>query len=157
MTRCTWVDTVSEIMSPYWPGRTGKVRKRDVLGRGGVRWEGLVHFHYSGPLPPVVWPEYVANEGMLQLALLAVHPRFRGPENLWNDVTTLTRRRLRASRVQLNHEMKALKCQHKHQRSRVWPLGSAIPSNRPTKLMFLGQGVGVGACWLPGCHRQKTT
>lgn len=99
-----------------------------------------VHFPNSWPLPPVVWPEYMANGGMLQLGLLAINPCFRGPKifemmlQLWQDVI------LRASKSSVFKSWnEGLKCQHKHQRSRVWPLGSAIPSIRP-ELGFLGQG-----------------
>ena len=80
------------------------------------------------------------NGGMLQLGLLAINPCFRGPEifemmlQLWQDVIL---RASESSAVKSWNE--GLKCQHKHQRSRVWPLGSAIPSIRP-ELGFLGQG-----------------
>lgn len=82
----------------------------------------------------------MAIGGMLQLGLLANNPCFSRPKifemvlQLWQDVI------IRASKSSvIKSRNEGLKCQHKHQRSRVWPPGSAIPSIRP-ELGFLGQG-----------------
>lgn len=86
MTKCTRVDTVSELMSPHQRGGGGNAR-----GWGG--WgEKAVHFPNLRPLPPAVWPEYAANGGMLQLGLLAANPCFRGPETFEVVEQLLTRR-----------------------------------------------------------------
>lgn len=86
MTKCTRVDTVSELMSPHrWEGE----RKRR-----GRKWgeKKAVHFPNLWPLPPVVWPEYAAKGGMIQLGLLAVSPCFRGPKIFEMMEQLLTRR-----------------------------------------------------------------
>lgn len=86
MTKCTRVDTVSELMSPH--------RRVGGDARGGERRgeKKAVHFPNLRPLPPAVWPEYVANGGMLQLGLLAINPCFRGPETFEMMEQLLTRR-----------------------------------------------------------------
>lgn len=59
---------------------------------GGGGEKKAVHFPNSWPPPPAVWPEFMANRGMLQLGLSAIDPCFCGAQNVWDDVTTLTRR-----------------------------------------------------------------
>lgn len=72
-------------------------------------------------------------------------------QNLWNGVIFWQDVNFWASKSSVIKSWnEGLKCQHKHQRSRVWPPGRAIPSIRP-ELDFLGQG----ACWLLWCQRQK--
>lgn len=85
MTKCTRVDTVSELMSPH--RRRGEARGGERRGE-----EKAVHFPNLRPLPLAAWPEYAANGGMLQLGLLAVNPCFRGPETFEKMEQLLTRR-----------------------------------------------------------------
>lgn len=87
MTKCTRVDTVSELMSPHRKGGRGTQEEGSVGGK-----KKAVHFPNLWPLPPAVWPEYTANRGMLQLGLLAVNPCFRGPETFEMMEQLLTRR-----------------------------------------------------------------
>lgn len=87
MTKCTRVDTVSELMSLHRRGRGGGTQEE-----GGGTGEKAVHFPNLWPLPPAVWPEYAAKGGMLQLGLLAVNPCFRGPKIFEMMEQLLTRR-----------------------------------------------------------------
>lgn len=98
----------------------------------------------------VVWPEVLASGECYSQAYRPMIRASVGPKSLkWCYI--LTRRQHWASKSSVIKSWnEGLKCQHKHQRSRVWPPGRAIPSIRP-EMDFLGQG----ACWLPWCQRQK--
>lgn len=94
-----WVDTVSEIMSSYW-------MEKVIGGRGRKQTSPLSKFMASST-SSLAW--ICGQWGNVTVSLLAINPCFNGPKNLWNGVTTLTRRHfLELPRVlSLNHEMKA--------------------------------------------------
>lgn len=147
MTKCTRVDTVSELMSPH---------RRGGDARGGERngEKKAVHFPNLWPLPPADWPEYVANRGMLQLGLLAVHPCFRGPETFEMMEQLLTRRHFKGFQKFCRYIVKwRLKMSTQTPKFKSLTSRECRSWIRP-ELGFLGQG---GACRLPQCRRQKTT
>lgn len=119
-----------------------------VKGRGKRKKKVHVPNSWSLPLQfgQKIWPV-----GNVTVKLIGQWSVLQWAQNLWNGVTFWQDVNIWASKSSVIKSWnEGLKCQHKHQRSRVWPSGRAIPSIRP-ELDVLGQG----ACWLPWCQRQK--